>query len=83
MNVDAFGAGLAVTLFVGAAARVATAEQRQRLQAEALPPLRDKALRASEAYRQSLTKTLEIMGPGWDLDDETKAWIKVLLDGAP
>ena len=76
-----FGPALSVTLFVANAARNATPEQRARLKSEALPPLKDKALTASEAYRVVLAKTVEIMGPDWDLDPETKAWIDSLLDG--
>lgn len=76
-----FGPALSVTLFVADAARNATPEQRARLKSEALPPLKDKALTASEAYRVVLAKTVEIMGPDWDLDPETKAWIYSLLDG--
>lgn len=78
---SSFGPALSVTLFVADAARHATPEQRARLKSEALPPLRDTKLTASEAYRAVLTKTVEIMGPDWDLDPETKAWIDGLLDG--
>lgn len=76
---SAFGPGLAVTLFVASAMRTATPEQRERIRAEALPPLKDRSLTASEAYRATLTRTLEIMGPDWDLDAETRAWIKAFI----
>lgn len=74
-----WGAALSVVLFVGSAVRAATPAQRELLRA-VQAPLSDKALTASQAYAKTLRMTIEIMGPGWRLDDETQRRIDAMLD---
>lgn len=72
-------AALMVIAVVGAANSEATEEQRDRLREEALPPLSDKSLPASEAYAAVVRKTGEIMGPGWRPKGEWDDWLVALL----
>jgi len=72
---DALGSAMSVVLFIGSANAMATPEQRQRMKDEALPPLHDKSLSASQAYRAAMEKTIEIMGPDWVPGDE---WLTVI-----
>jgi hypothetical protein len=56
--------GFLVVLFIGAANKDATPEQRARLKTEALPILRDTP-DPKEAMASAVLKTAEVMGPEW------------------
>lgn len=82
MNADAIRRAMIVVLFVGAATSDASPEQRERLKAEALPPLYDKALKPGNAYKACVLATAAVMGPDWRPRGEWDEWIVALLDGA-
>jgi hypothetical protein len=73
---------MAFILFVGAAVHDANEEQRARLNLE-MPPLLD-AMRDKESYKREMAAVmegvLEIMGDDWQMDEESRKWIDVLLE---
>lgn len=82
MSSQAVGAAMAVVMFVGAANDDAGPEQRARLR-EAIKPLEDESLTASQAYETVMRQTVEIMGPDWRPSGEWDEWITALLaDGS-
>lgn len=68
-----------VVMFIGAANADATPQQRLRLKAEALPPLRDETLTAAEAYVRAVKTTAEIMGSDWRPTGEWDETITAIL----
>jgi hypothetical protein len=76
---DAFGAALTVVMFVGAANSDATPEQRTQLK-DAIAPLSDKSIPASDAYAQVIRRTADVMGPEWRPSGEWAEWITALLE---
>lgn len=75
----AVGRALVVVMFVGAANADATPEQREQLK-EAITPLRDQDLTASEAYKAVVYGVADVMGPHWRPRGEWEEWITALLD---
>lgn len=76
---QALSKALLVVMFVGAANADATPAQREQLK-DAIDPLRDQTLTASEAYKAVVYGTADVMGPTWRPRGEWEAWITALLD---
>jgi len=74
------GGYMAFILFVHAAVHDANEEQRVRLHKEVRPLLDEMRDRKSETgMKEVMEKVLNVMGPNWTMNDESREWIEKIL----